>query len=365
MNVEPSLISELDEALRCSTSTKRVETLRRVTDLFLNQSDALQAEHVTLFDNVLGRMIEQIETRALAELGHRLARVGNAPIGVVRKLAMHDEIAVAGPVLSASSRLTTSDLIGIASAKSQDHLLAIAGRGQIDTPVTDILVGRGNAEVARKVAINEGAKFSSGGFAALLKRAQQDDTLAERVGKRVDIPPQLFKELFEKATAAVKERLKDRLPEALADGALRKLQDIAAEFAPKVSTRSYTAAQFVAKLMHRERRLGDTEICDFAGEQRFEEVVSALAVRTSSQVDVIERLMDGPRIDALLIPCRAAELAWPTVRAIMQLHVSYDLTSEERFGTMRNEYLNLSVRSAQRILRFWQVRLIKEGPAIN
>jgi hypothetical protein len=55
-----------------------------------------------LFDGVLMRMIERIEIHALAELGERLAPIDGAPVEVIRHLARHDEIIVAGPVLKDS-----------------------------------------------------------------------------------------------------------------------------------------------------------------------------------------------------------------------------------------------------------------------
>src|SRR5690349_14556097 len=88
MTAKPSLVSQLDEALRSSSSDKRVEVLRRVTDLFLNHSAVLADEQVEVFDDVLGRMIKHIESKVLAELGHLLAPVDNAPGDVIRRLAM-------------------------------------------------------------------------------------------------------------------------------------------------------------------------------------------------------------------------------------------------------------------------------------
>jgi len=38
-----SIIAELEDAVRDGTSAKRVQTLRRVTDLFLNDGDRLKA----------------------------------------------------------------------------------------------------------------------------------------------------------------------------------------------------------------------------------------------------------------------------------------------------------------------------------
>ena len=97
--------------LAAGSSDRRTEILRRVTDLFLGNADDFNSEQIGLIDDVLAHLIRQIETTALAELGEKLAPVDNAPNGVIRTLARHDEIAVAGPVLAQSVQLTDRDLV--------------------------------------------------------------------------------------------------------------------------------------------------------------------------------------------------------------------------------------------------------------
>ena len=164
-------------------------------------------EHVDLFDDVFGLLIEEIETKARAELSNRLAPVDNAPIKVLRTLANDDDIAVAGPVLKLAPRLAEADLVDLAKTKSQAHLQAISARQVLGEAVTDVLVRRGDREVARSVAENRGARISESGFFRLVKRAENDGVLAEKVGLRPDIPPQLFRELLTRATAIVHKRL--------------------------------------------------------------------------------------------------------------------------------------------------------------
>jgi len=353
MGTSPSLIAELDAAIQSSSSDKRIATLRRVTDLFLSHAGQYDPEQIKLFDGVLLRMIGHIETRALAELGERLAPVGSAPVEVIRHLANHDEIAVAGPVLKDSKQLTSPELVAIARRKSQDHLLAISQRSEIDETVTDVLIDRGSAEVARKVAVNTGARFSQSGFATLVERAEKDDVLAEATGQRLDIPPQLFEQLLAKATETVKAKLMAARPEAAGsvtlalDRAARELQ---------AERPDYTEAQHLVRLLNGDGKLTEAVILEFARSGKFEEAIAALSLRCSAPIDIIDRLMQGSRIDALLIPCKAAGLAWPTTRAIIRLNPAHTMTSEDDFELAKQDFLKLSVAAAQRIMRFWQVR---------
>src|SRR3954467_11534898 len=92
--VGQSLIAELSNVIQHGSGDKRIMTLRRVTDLFLSNAGRYEPDPIALFDDVLVRMIGHIESKALAELGQRLAPVEAAPAEVIRRLANHDEIAV-------------------------------------------------------------------------------------------------------------------------------------------------------------------------------------------------------------------------------------------------------------------------------
>jgi uncharacterized protein (DUF2336 family) len=180
-----SVIAELEEAIQSGSKDKRVDTLRRITDLFVADADHFNDQQIGVFDDVLGHMIKRIEEKALAELSRRLAPIHNAPTEVVRRLARNDNIAVAAPILTQSRRLSDVDLIDIANTQTQAHLLAISGRSEIGENVTDALLRRGDRFVFHKLAENAGATFSDSGFATLVKQSAGDEELAEKVGLRL------------------------------------------------------------------------------------------------------------------------------------------------------------------------------------
>src|SRR6185312_9032093 len=105
MGATVSVIPELEEVIQHGSREKRVATLQRITRLFLDGASHYNDEHVRLFDDVFVRLIEEIETKARAELSSHLAPVRNAPVKVLRTLAHDDDISVAGPVLTKAPRL--------------------------------------------------------------------------------------------------------------------------------------------------------------------------------------------------------------------------------------------------------------------
>ncbi len=83
-----SLLDELQTTLAHGTVARRVETLRRVTDLFINGSVNYSDEQIVLFDDVFQCLLEHIENSAKALLANRLAPVDTAPPQTIRTLGI-------------------------------------------------------------------------------------------------------------------------------------------------------------------------------------------------------------------------------------------------------------------------------------
>ena len=161
-----SLIEELERSLSAGSEAQRIEMLSRITDLFVADASKYSVAQVDLFDDLLTRFVTVIEAKARAKLAVRLADVVNAPAGVIRTLALDDDIEVARPVLRDSVRVGEPDLVASANSKSQQHLLAISERKSLSEAVTDVLVTRGDSRVAHSVAKNVTARLSFAGFRA-------------------------------------------------------------------------------------------------------------------------------------------------------------------------------------------------------
>jgi uncharacterized protein (DUF2336 family) len=357
MNARASTIRELEQTIRHGSSDKRITTLRRVTDLFVIHAERFDEERIALFDDVIGRLAAEIETAARAELAARLAPIPNAPADTIRQLAHDDAIEVSAPVLERSDRLMESELIEIARTKSQAHLLAISGRRRLGAAVTDLLVERGDKQVAHKVAGNAGAIFSDGGFATLVARASGDERLAEKVGQRIDIPPFLFKKLLTQATDRVRERLLATAKPEMQVAIEHVLSEISEKVGARsdLASRSYSAANSFVQVLAQSGRLGTQELVNFAKAGRFEETVASLAALAAVPVDIVDRVMHGDSIDPLLVLCKAKSFDWPAVRAIILVRRGRKLTPQELESACQ-DYNTLSNSTADRVLRFWQVR---------
>lgn len=356
MKARSSLISELEQSIRHGTRDERVTSLRRVTDLFLTTADRLNDEQISVFDDVIGRLIERIESNALVELSRRLAPVDTAPRDVIQKLARNDEIAIAEPVLMQSKRLSCEDLLDIAQSKSQNHLYAISSRKRLSATITDVLMQRGDSKVVQRLAGNSGARFSNEGFARLVDHAVEEETLAEKLGRRIDIPLKHFRELILRATETVRTRvLAIATPKDIVE-----IQSIVATVdesdidAP--GSCDYTEARNMVLALHARRELNDDTLLKFVRDNSYNELVASFSVLCSVPCALIDRLMHGEGYNALLVPCRAAGLEWPTVRNILKNRPAPQPISERDLQKAATEYEKLSQATALRVMRFWHAR---------
>ncbi|HLH97888.1 MAG TPA: DUF2336 domain-containing protein [Xanthobacteraceae bacterium] len=188
------LILELDSALSRATAAWRNSTMRRLMDLFLVDAASYTDDQVQVFDDIICRLIEKVDRRTLIELASRLAEINNAPVNVVRTLARHADVQVAGPLLEKSSVLTDADLAEIADKDRRDPavLSMIAGRPQqLGAAVTDVLIRRGNTALARRILDRPDAVISEAGFARMVTSVGTDKEFASAIAKREDLPAEL------------------------------------------------------------------------------------------------------------------------------------------------------------------------------
>jgi uncharacterized protein (DUF2336 family) len=350
-----SLILELEDAIARGSSHKSGETLQRLTDLFTGRAEKLSEQQIELFDDLILRLAGEIETKARVELARRLAPLDRAPLATILNLANDDAIDVAAPVLLQSRRLGDDDLAEIARNKDQAHLLAISSRRPLADVVTDGLVERGDDDVLFHVASNDGARFSEGGYARLIERAKGDDTLASRVGVRPDIPPHLFQKLVMQASAIVQRRLLAHAPPDMRAEIERILADVSLEFDPKASIpRRFTAARRLIGMLHQAGALGESELYDLAKSKRYEETVAALSHLCGITVEQVDWLMNGDRIEPLLIHLKAAGFDWLTVRALISLRQSGRRISAKDLEDICDDFKRLNYATARQVLGHWQ-----------
>ena len=343
-----SLISELDDAVRNGSKSDRVDTLRRITDLFLAASARLSEEQISVFDDVIGHLMKRVENRNLAELSERLAPIDNAPNNVIQALARNEAIAIAAPVLTFSARLSSADLIEISKFQGQGHLKAIAFRSDLKPDVTDALLDRGNRDVRRSLAANLTARFSDEGMCLLIRCAQSDDTLPTKLGLRQDVPLHLLSSLLENASESVRRDILALASSSHREEVLNLLEAMGCK--PKVGDGDDDQARTDVLRMFEAGELDEISLLQFARAHEYVRMTMALSVMCTVAYGDMEQICRGMRAEDLLIPCRAGGVSWNTYRAIVAATPSGAALAEQRIADLKKDYVRLAPSTAQRIL---------------
>lgn len=374
-NAEQSIVDEVEQAIHLGSGEKSLEAVRRVTELFLASAGSFSSEQIELFDSVLERLIKTIEIRAIADVSARialaetslqLAGTAQAPPTVIRRLARHDEIMVAGPVLTESSRLSAEDLVEIAETKSEQHLLAISGRWWLSEIVTDALLARHYPAVSRRLVKNPGARVSASGFAIVVAQAASDPELAVDTGIRVDLPPELRHQLLRNATEAVRDRLLSRAPPHMFEEIRNSIAKISASVDREMAMpRDFTAAKHFVSQINAGGQLNEATLFAFAKARKYEETVAALALLSKSSIEVIRPLMQSLRDEGVLIPCKVAGLSWEITSAILECRYSTGSMGPHELAKAKGQFAKINLENAHRMLKFWQVRSTAAPTKLN
>jgi uncharacterized protein (DUF2336 family) len=357
MGAPLALIHELDSKIEESSADRRAVMLRQLTDLFLVGAENYSDAEVALIDDIFVRLVGQIEDAARALLAIRLAPVAKAPPKVLRLLACDDAIDVASAVLTQAETLDDSTLIDCAATKSQEHMLAISQRKVLPSPLTDVLVKRGDRFVVLSVAMNAGARFSATGFGTLVDRARGDDALAACVGARKDLPLPLFERLLAAASDVVRAKLNaERHDPATVARAVE-------EAAMRVRADAATLAPVSAEAPGRTSRSTSAILIDLARTGQMKDLATALALMGHIPGETVGEMLNEPRAEGLLVLAKTIGLSWDTTRAILESGGEDCRRSAGDIDNLRVAFHRLKQDTAQQILAFHRART--RGEAVN
>ena len=354
-----SFVAEVEEAIASKDPSRRVGTLRRLTTLFVDQEPSLAEGHVEVFDEVILRLSRDLEQRARMELSEAFGGLAKAPRKVVRSLAFDLDSAIARPVLERSPRLDEDDLVMIARARGQHHLLAISKRQRLSERVTDVLVHRGDQVVVRSVAGNEGARFSSAGVAELLDKAGDDTILQTLLTARQDIPPAQMARLVGLARQRASRQLRHELGPAAAGAVDAAVAGAAESIAQAVGSDpvsdDFEAASAAVRRRAAEAPLIEDDVLASIRAGRIEEALAALAHVAGVPVAMVANAYRSAHYDPLLFILRSVKFGWGTFKALLIAKEGRAPPPEVLRGAFE-AFQQLSVQTAQRVVRFTAVR---------
>jgi uncharacterized protein (DUF2336 family) len=349
-------LQELIELAGETSSSRRRELLRELTDLFFIGGEGHGPREIALFDDVLTTLSSEMESEVQAELAERLADAEHAPRGLVRTLAA-SHIAVSEPLLARSKALSDEDLLQVVSTRGQEHLRAVSTRVGLSHAISDIIVERGDDQTLNVLLGNDQAELSRQASEKAVDRATANPALHAAMVGRKSLPVDLLNEMYFVVEARLRESITARNaaidPAALEaaleagrkrlatrDGALP--EDFAeAETHVRALKRrdAITPSALVALLRHGERTKFLVALCEL----------------TEIDFHTARRIVERKDLDALAIVCKAANFdrALFLTFAVLILDPGKGMAKAEEYGRL---YGDLPKESALRTMRFWKMR---------
>jgi len=256
-------------------------------------------------------------------------------------------------------------LVEGARHKSEAHLLAISTRKAISQCVTDILLERGNREVALSTAGNPGASFSEFGYSSLVRRSSGDDEMAVCTWSRPEIPRRHLLELFAEASEAVRRRLSKQDPRKAA-----LIAETVTRAASQLQTRTregsadFAGASARVQSLRDAGKLDESALFDFANLQKFAETVLALSITCDLPVGLVERALVEERSEQVLVLAKAIGLTWKTTKAILLLQARAEKSAAE-LERLLQTFLRLKPETAAKAVQFYRLRERSLTPRSN
>jgi uncharacterized protein (DUF2336 family) len=221
------------DALMAAARDRRPEGRSRLFgllgQLFLARGEGLSESERRGFGELLAILRPVASAEARLELAYATANAPFAP-GELARLLAEDDIEIASLVLFQSQALGTLELIKL--AREPERATVIAARRALPMAVADVLMRRGDPDLARVLLKNETIKLSIPAMADAIEMARGDLDLQQRIAGRPDLMEDAAIEMAEWADPAVRDALIERFelaPEGDIAARLRNLLSLGIE----------------------------------------------------------------------------------------------------------------------------------------
>ena len=341
-----------------SSSEKRLELLRKLSDMFFTQGESHSDAEQYLFGEIVDMIVDVIDKPQKVVVAKSIAIQSNFPHAAAVKLAADADIDVARPVITQSAVLTAEDLARLAGKGSQDHLCAIAARPDLPEIVTDVLVDRGDVRVVHTVSANTDARFSESGMDGLVAKAREDVDLRELLVERPDLSATAVAKLLPLVSANLVVKLIERgydIGDSLPPEMLELVNDRLAG-ALRQRKNNIRDTSSLVEAVHSGELTLDEAACVLTHGGRLLDLAALLSTFANVDRDYLFTLLSRGQLQAVMILFRALGLAWTTLERALALREQKGAHPVVIRADNRADYESISPAVARRTLRFSHVR---------
>ena len=307
------LAEDGDEEVRCELAVK---IARLVPGLSTSESEALQ----DLTFEILDVLAKDQLPRVRGIVAEELKFATDAPIVLIRRLAIDLDLIVSAPILEYSAQLTDDELLEIITANPIDGALdAIARRDNVSTQISDAIVSARDDPAINELLANPSSQIREETLDQIVERAPEVPPWHEPLIQR----PQLSQEAIRRIATFVSSSLLTTLVERsdLDEETAKIVQENVQRRLLESDEDPDLAEQRRAEMLFDRGQLDDGMVTSAAEEGQREFIVKALALLAKRPADVVRRTVGSRTGKAIAALCWKADLSIRTAVAI-QRHIA-------------------------------------------
>lgn len=357
MQPTASRFSRLVELAKESSSDKRRELLREVTDVFLGAAPECSETEKSYFGDIIGKVSTGMDVAVRKQLALRLADNPDAPHALMQQFAC-DENEIAQEVISKSPVLKDADLLSIVETKNQNKLGAIARRRSVPEAVSEAIVEHGDDKVVCDLVSNAGAKVSRLAFSRVVERSETSPLLQAPLVNRDDLPVDMLNEMFTFVKADLRAMVQEKIaatPPDVLEQALKDAQREVMADLKQMRDADRKAMVYVGEMVQ-QKKLNEALLVQLTRNGRPTELIHAFARLAEVDVKIVRRLFSARNVEGAAIICRAMRFERGTFSAIAFSLLGKSGNATQNFHEVLELYEQVTTEAAQRVMRFWRIR---------
>ena len=304
VHVAPNLAQDQDEDVRLSLAKRLMQLLPDVAEDKQSQLYAytVQALGTLALDEVL---------KIRVALSSTLKDLAQTPPKIAGQLARDVEREVSEPILRFCAALSDDDLLDILKGHPASWVIeAVAQRSEVSAEVSDAVIDTRDVMGGRALIGNNNALISANTLQKIVEMARSMPEWHEPIAVRQSLPGSVAKTLAEYVDASVRDLLMNR-----SDLDSETMEEVATAFRRRVDFVDESTEETPFEKLERLEKVGDLNdevISDALAMREKEFVILAIAKKTRSQIEEIEKIIETKAPKAIVAMSWAAGLSMRT-----------------------------------------------------
>ncbi len=342
----------------------RIVLMKRLADVVCLPESRINAFERAVTADLLVEMLRESDAPERTRVARRLSILADVPNSLVRLLIV-DEVEVARPLIEDGESLSDADLNYCARHGKTGHLVLLAGRKNLSSFLSEVLVDSDDILVIETLLRNKQATLSQQAVETVVAMSQDRPQLIPLILRRPELRPSSAYVLFWWSPAEVRRQILSRF------GVNREImQDMASDVFAMAAAEKWQDAMSRKALQFIERRQRNREaikkspyesleaaIADAAKTGMTRKMAEEISYMSGLKPATGAKLLRDPGGEGLAVLCKATGLSrkalkalWKALRRPLR---DGDGTIHPLLANVIITYDMLAVDRAQTVLRYW------------